>query len=133
MESSHQPEMQRRKRHGCVTAWLILMILVNAATMCFSFFLSFNETYAAMTVFPKWIYVLFAVLSVLNVVFAIFLLKWQRWAFWGFLATSVFTMGINIYTGSGILQSLVGLFGVGILYAILQIKDNGRSAWENLE
>jgi hypothetical protein len=35
--------------------------------------------------------------------------------------------------GVGIVQSMFGLVGIVILYGILQIKKDSKTAWENLE
>ena len=123
----------QKQRHGCLTAWLVLMMLVYTANMAYSVVLSFIVMTPMQMIIPKWIFFLLAAICILNVVFAIFIFRWKKWAFWGFLVTSLITMGINIYTGNGILSSLVGLFGVGILFALLQLRENGTSAWENLE
>jgi len=127
------PETSPRKRHGCVTAWLVVMIVVYTATMFYSILSSNPEYNPYSLVIPQWVFFLLAFISLLNVVFAVFLLRWKKWGFWGFAATSVVTMGVNIYAGQGIVQSLVGLVGVGVLFAILQIKADGKSAWERLD
>lgn len=126
-------EHQPKQRHGCVTAWLIVMIVVYTATMFYSLISSNPEYNPYSLVIPQWIFFLLAFISLLNVVFAVFLLKWKKWGFWGFATTSAITMGVNIYAGQGIVQSVVGLVGVCVLFAILQIKESGRSAWEQLE
>jgi hypothetical protein len=121
-----------KQRHGCVTAWLIIMIVVYTATMFYSLISSNPEYNPYSLVIPQWVFFLLAFISLLNVIFAVFLLKWKKWGFWGFAITSVITMGVNIYAGQGVVQSIVGLVGVCVLFAILQIKENGKSAWENL-
>jgi len=126
-------QYQPKQRHGCVTAWLILMIVVNAAAMFYSLISTNSDLDPYRMVIPEWIYLTLALISLCNVVFAVMLLKWKKIAFWGFVVTSILTMGLNIYAGLGVAQSLVGLLGVGVLFAILQIKEDGKSAWENLE
>lgn len=82
---------------------------------------------------PKSIMLLLSILGIVNVVCAAMLLKWKRWGFWGFVTTSVVALIINISIGMGVGKSILGLAGLGILYAILQIKENNVSAWKNLE
>ncbi len=43
------------------------------------------------------------------------------------------TLLINLFMGLGIGQSLFGITGIVILYAVLQIKAGKTSAWEELE
>ena len=77
--------------------------------------------------------ILLAVLAALNVVFAVLLLTWKKIGFWGFILTSLAAVAINLSLGLGIAQSLIGLLGIVILWAVLQIKQNDVSAWKNLE
>lgn len=126
-------EYQPKQRHGCVTAWLVLMIVVNTAAIFYSLISTNTDMNPYRMVIPEWIYFTLALISLFNVVFAVMLLKWKKVAFWGFVITSVLTMGLNLYAGLGVAQSIVGLLGVCVLFAILQIREDGRSAWDNLE
>ena len=124
--------METKKRHGCLTAWLILLVLGNGfSTVSFLFYgdaISENlET--ALSENNLWIP---AVLSVLNLIFALMLFTWKKWAFWGLLLTSFIAFGLNIYLGLGLLNSAVGLLGIVLLYVLLQRKHQGKSAWEQL-
>ncbi len=124
---------QPKQRHGCVTAWLVLMIVVNAAAMFYSLISTSDNMSAYAFVIPRWIYLTLALISLCNVICAVMLLKWKKIAFWGFVVSSILTMSVNLYAGLGIAQSIVGLLGVCVLFAILQIKEGGKSAWENLD
>ena len=77
--------------------------------------------------------ILLAVLGIANVLFAVLLLKWKKLGFWGFVLTAVASLIINISIGLSVGQSLIGLIGIGVLYGILQIKQDNVSTWENLE
>jgi len=74
-----------------------------------------------------------AMLAIVNLVASIMLFQWKKWAFWAFAGTSLIALVINLSLGLGIGSSLLGLLGIIILYAILQIKKGGVTAWENLE
>ena len=127
-ENEHPP----KQRHGCVTAWLVLLIIANSATAMIYFFASemIIENLANVSL---TITVLLGIFSIANVVFAIMLFQWKKLGFWGFLGTSIVALIINMSVGLGIGQSLIGLLGAVILYGILQIKNDGVKAWENLE
>ena len=118
------------KRHGCVTAWLVIMIVIYTLNMGYGLIAGFLRHDPTQMV-PQWLLGLLTLICLLNILFAVFIFQWKKWAFWGFLATSVSTMGIN-YAVYGIRQALIGLFAIVILYATLQIKEQGKSAWENL-
>lgn len=125
--------METKQRHGCVTAWLIMLIVVNSLTTLF--YLLAGDTVSNL--FPArnsdLLIILLGVMGLLNVLFAIMLMRWKKAGFFGFVASSVVVMIINMNIGLGIAQSLLGLIGIGVLYAIFQIKRDGISAWENLE
>lgn len=116
------------KRHGCVTAWLVFMLILNSLTALVYAFRSMSFTNISSTVLLSLI-----ITGILNTVFAIMLLKWKKSAFYGFGITAVFIFILNINIGISVTKSLMGLLGFAILYCILQIKENGVSAWNYLK
>lgn len=122
-----------KQRHGCVTAWLVLMLVVNSLTALLYLFFSDMVTSALPAEVSPSLILALGLVGIANVVFAVLLLRWKKIGFWGFLITSVATLLINMNMGVSIVQSMFGLVGIAILYGILQIKGNGKSAWENLE
>jgi hypothetical protein len=56
-----------------------------------------------------------------NVIFAVALLRWRKWGFYGFLVTTLIALANNLMIGLGIGISIIGLLGIVILYAVLQI------------
>lgn len=125
--------MESKNRHGCVTAWLILMIITNAATTIVYLFFGEIIEESLPTLISQTKLLILAAIGLANLVFAILLFKWKKWAFWGFAATSLVTVGINISFGLGIGQSMLGLISIAILFGILQIKKDNISAWKNLD
>lgn len=125
--------METKKRHGCVTAWLILMIIANSITAIS--YLLMGDTILENLPNPtsKSTLILLAILGLANLAFAILLFQWKKWAFWGFTASALITLVINLSIGLSIGQSLLGLLGFILLYVVLQIKQDGKTAWENLE
>lgn len=123
----------QQERHGCVTAWLILMIVANIISAISYFFLG-DAIVALLPSQPPLIMLLaIGFLAIINVVFAVMLFQWKKIGFYGFVVTSILAFGLNIFMGIGISQSLPGLLGFVLLYAIFQIKNKaGKSAWENL-
>jgi hypothetical protein len=120
-----------KQRHGCLTAWLVLIIVVNALTaLTMPSMMTMMRQYVPNL--PDWVLWPLVLCGVLNVIFALALFKWKRWGFYGFLLTTVVALAINISSGLSIGRSLVGLLGVAILYAVLQI-GGPMSAWNQLE
>jgi hypothetical protein len=120
-----------KQRHGCLTAWLVLMIIGNGFTAVGTPLMA-GAIQQATPNFPAWVVWPIALLALLNVVFAIALFNWQKWGFFGFLLTSLAAFGLNIYAGIGIPQAVLGLLGIVLLYGVLQIGGH-RSGWSQLE
>jgi len=115
------------ERHGCVSAWLIFGLIVNSLVGLI-YFLAANIPIHLPKVSIVSAYCIIIV-SGLNVVFSIKLLKWKKIGFYGFCITAVFTFFININIGINPIASVIGLGGIAIFYAVLQIKKHGVSAW----
>jgi cytochrome bd-type quinol oxidase subunit 2 len=131
------PEL--KKRHGCLTAWLILMIVANstiALGYCLigvdrsMYFIKLKESYPNA---PDWTFPLLALLSLINLACSIALFKWKKWGFWGFCVTSVIVLIINLSVGVKLFpSSLGGLFGIVLLYGVLHIGKEDKG-WPQLE
>jgi hypothetical protein len=123
--------MEEKQRHGCLTAWLVLMIIANSATALIYLFASgtIRQTFPDA---PAGIFPLLAILGIFNVVCSIALFKWKKWGFYGFMVSSIVALIINLIIGLNIAQSLGGLIGVAILYGVLKIGKE-RAAWPRLE
>ncbi|MEM6264709.1 MAG: hypothetical protein AAGI38_19510 [Bacteroidota bacterium] len=117
-----------RKRHGCVTAWLIFLIIANAALALIYLFL--NEEF--LDIYPdsdEFLITGLILMGILNVGCAVALLYWKKWGFYGFIIGNFLTVFINLGIGLDIGSSLSGLIAIGVLYGVLQIKQDGVSAW----
>jgi len=102
-----------KQRHGCVSVYLIFMIVANALTALTYFFAS----QAVLSGFPN------ANISIIYLLIG----------FLGYICTTVATFAINYKLGVDIRYALIGFISIGVLYAILQIKKGGVSAWKNME
>lgn len=120
-----------KQRHGCLTAWLILMIIANGFAAIVTPAMA-AQLQQANPNFPTWIVWPIALLGVLNVVFTIVLFNWKMWGFVGFCVNALIAFGLNLYAGIGVGQAIFGLTGIAVLFGVLQIggKDKG---WSQLE
>ena len=125
--------METKQRHGCVTTWLVIMIIANSITALIYLFASETILQNMLESVSRSIILLLAVICILNVIFSVMLLQWKKWGFWGFLITSFGALIINLNIGISAAQSVFGLAGIAILYGILQIKKDNVTAWQNLE
>jgi hypothetical protein len=125
--SSSQP----KQRHGCLTAFLILVIVVNSVTALF-YLLSGESVQQAFPDAPGWFLPVLAVASIFNVICAIALFQWKKWGFFGFIGSSVLAFIVNLTLGLNIVQLFMGLAGVAVLYWVLQIGKEIKG-WTQLE
>jgi hypothetical protein len=120
-----------KERHGCLTAWLVLMIVGNSMT-------ALTYTFASGTIqkslpnAPSWAFAVLIVASLVNLACSIALLQWKKWGFFGFIGTTAVALIINLIIGVSPVQAMLGLLGVGILYGVLQIGGE-KKGWTQLE
>lgn len=122
-----------KQRHGCVTAWLALMIVANAITSLIYFFASEIVLQKFQGKGSKEVLFVLGFFGIINVVAALLLMRWKKIGFWIFSISSAVILVINLLIGLGTGRVIFGLIGIIILYGILQIKNNGISAWDNLK
>ena len=129
MEAPLQPAQfpSEKKRHGCLTAWLILMMIMNPLVILL--YLAGISTYSYL---PGWYIPVMVVMAIINVIGAVLLFKWKKIGFWLFCATTVIGFFINMAAGLGFLPSLQGLIGLPILYGVLNIGGVNKG-WPQLE
>lgn len=117
-------------RHGCLTTYLVFVIIVNAAmALMYAFGSEWLRRNGAKV--PSWAFWAFAAGGVVNVISAVALFRWKRWGFWLFVASAVAGFAVNL--AIGLPQGIFGaVLGVALLYAVLQI-GNERKAWPRLQ
>lgn len=122
---------EHKKRHGCLTAVLVLMIVVNSATAVMYLFGSsvIKQNLPGM---PSWAFVVMGIFAIFNLVCAIALFKWKKWGFWGFIVSSIVALFVNLSVGLGIGQSLGGIIGIAVLYGVLHIGKENKG-WPQLD
>lgn len=120
------------KMHGCVTAWLIMMIVVNSL-VALIYLIGGDFIDNALGGIEDNYLIVLGLVGLFNVVCAAYLLKWKKWGFYGFIGSSVVTIIVNLQIGLEPVQSISGLIGVAVLYAILQIKKDGITAWSQMK
>ena len=122
---------EAKQRHWCLTTWLILMIIANSLT-ALVYLIASRTIKSNLPNTPDWAMPTLAVVCIANVAFSIVLFQWKKWGFFGLVATGILTLAINLTIGLGIGRALLGVLGVGALYAVLQIGKEKRG-WTQLE
>ena len=133
MESINENSNVVKQRHGCVTTWIVIMIISNSLLAIIYLFASDMIIDNLPGDVATSMIILLGIIGIANVVFSVLLLQWKKFAFWGFAITSLVAFFINLSIEVGLGQSVFGLFGIAILYGIMQIKKDNVTAWSNLE
>lgn len=118
-------------RHGCLTALLGVMLVANSLVFLLYAFMG-ARVMSSLPVAPAWILRALLVLSLANVVFVVALLRWKKWGFWGFAVTCALGIYVNINAGIGMPSIIMGILGLTLLFATLQIGKENKG-WTQLE
>lgn len=119
-----------KQRHGCVTFWLWLVLIVNAG-----FTLQYLVTLVdADPQLPVLAVSLLALLGACNVYAALLLLRWNKTGFYLFICSSLAALAVNVtLLDLHPVQSASSLVGIAIWWGVLQIRRDGLSAWSQME
>lgn len=81
--------MRNKQRHGCLTAWLIYLIIAYSFSTIFYFFKTDEISKVLEYKISENMILLRGSLGILGVIFSIMLLKWVKLGFWGILIISI--------------------------------------------
>ena len=130
-----KPDLKQRnkQRHGCLTAYLIFMIIVNCITsISYLSYFFLSEKIKNLSGLPIWMVCVMVIVGIFNVSCCIAIFRWRMWGFWGFVCSAAMVFFFNLYMGIGIISSLSGLLGIAFLFGVLQIGQD-RKGWSQLE
>ncbi len=113
------------KRGGCLTTFLIFMLVVNLLVGIY-YFAAGSSVAQALPNMPAWVILLLGAIGIANFIFAIAIWKWKKWGMYGFASSAIITFLINA-TFINVLSAIFGLVGVGILAFLLQ------QVWSQME
>jgi len=121
-----------KKRHGCLTAWLILSIAFNLFFI-FGYLSGAGVSVVPGAASPQWAVPVLVLLLILEIICVAALFSWKKWGFWGFCAVNIAGLGVDFFLSINLLWPIVTVvIGIFLLYAVLNIgqKDKG---WNRLE
>ena len=107
-----------RQRGGCLTVFLVLMVLGNLL-VALSYFFGGAVVRESVPALPEWAIPALGVLGLANAAFAIAILRWKRWGAIGFALSSLAVFAIN-WIGLGPLYAALGLAGIAFLAILVQ-------------
>ena len=125
------PTMYIPRRHGCLTAWLYLIIIVGVLALGAALLASQIPHRPGYHPPSTLTVALIAGCRIANMVCAggLFLLK--RWGFYGYAAANLALVWINLAAGFEVGRSLVPLIWVASLAGVMQIGGRHK-AWGRL-
>ena len=122
---------ETKQRHGCLTAWLIVMIIANSL-FALIYLIASTKIRSNLTKAPPWTAAALAVVCIANLIFSVALFQWKKWGFFGHVGTTILIVVINLKAGISISRVLFGMLGVVALYGVLQI-GKANKGWPQLE
>ena len=133
-----------KKRHGCLTAWLVVLIILNTFSILSSvityFFFDpemFQMPGMPAIDLPTWLIAAGALYAVICLIFTIALFMWRKWAFWGYIGVNMLYIAIIMLAGRPFLEIIYGLISsvivIVILFGVLQIGGDENKGWKQLE
>ena len=125
--------MQNKQRHGCLTAWLIYLIIAYSFSAIFYFFKTEEMSNIAQYNISENMMLLYGSFAILGVIFSIMLLKWIKLGFWGILIISVILFVVQLLNSDRVMSPIFILLCLVILYGVLQFKKANVTGWNNLE
>jgi len=122
--------VKQKKRHGCLTTWLVLIIVFNVIAIIIAVP---KGSPSAEDILPWPQYLISILFSLINIGFAIGLFRWKRWAFWGFCTSSAAAAIVNMIFGELVIFALAGFFiELAVLLFVLTVGGENK-AWNQLE
>ena len=114
-----------RQRGGCLTAWLVLMILAGAFASTMHFFITDIGTEFSSGSDEIWVFAVWGVVGLAQLVGAIVLMLWKRWGFWMICVAALVNLGLQIYQGFPIYMLIWVFISPLILFLLL------RQQWDD--
>ena len=124
-----------KKRHGCLTAYLVLMIIANSAlALIYLASMVSEDVRSNLPDGPKWLFPVSLVTASFNLICSIALLRWKEWGFWGYCVSAAvsFVINLEVFGQRGFGQSILGLGGLFALYGVLHIGGE-NAGWSQLD
>jgi membrane-associated HD superfamily phosphohydrolase len=125
--------MRNKQRHGCLTAWLIYLIIANSLVSLGLLFSSESVTKNLSYITSENVYLTVVFIGIADTLFSFLLLRWIKIGFWGLLTTGILLCIVQLINSNSILNPIITIVCLLILYGLLQLKKNNVSGWNNLE
>ncbi|MBC7863649.1 MAG: hypothetical protein IAF38_11775 [Bacteroidia bacterium] len=128
-----QDDYDKKLRHGFVTVFLIIGIVLNSIAVLLALLGKDLIRKTSEQEIPEYMFYLLALCALIKITAIILILKWKKIGFWLFALGAAGTFCFDMYFSFDGVKSILGLLGIGALFAVLQIRKFGKSTWESLD
>jgi hypothetical protein len=106
-------------RGGCLTAFLVMMMVANSLSAMGYFFM--RDMIRSQPPHPSAAMILvLGLASVANIAFTVAVWRWKKWGVYGFLGISILAFIANLQMGVAVFQLAFGLVGPIILFLLVR-------------
>lgn len=120
-----------KKRHGCLAAYLIFMMIVCTLGAAVYFFAG-SFVARGNPEIPAGLRPVFGIMNLAMTLCFFALWKWKKWGFWAFVTIGILGGFLSTYLTRSALTLLMVPIGILILYGVLQIGKD-KKGWSQLE
>lgn len=122
-------ESTERKLGGCLTAFLIFMLVLSPLYAIVGLILPSAVTSQYLTKWPQWAIYVMGLLGLVNFVSAIAIWKWKKWGVFGCGFAAVLFFVLSVMRGA------VSVFGAffGLLISLAILVRLVRPVWQKME
>ena len=122
---------RRKKRHGCLTAWLVLIIA--SSMVAITLYLAGDAVSLTPRDAPQWAAPVLIALLILQIICVIALFKWKKWGVWGYCAVNATGLIVDVLLDLNMVWPTVTvLVSIASLYGVLHI-GNDNKGWPQLD
>jgi len=118
-----------RKRGGCLTAFLIVVLVVSPLYVLVALLPMSAEAQRSLSNWPQWAIYMLGLVGLALFVCAFAIWKWKRWGVYGFAVATVVFLVSSFFQGK--LSIAAAVLGFGIVMAILIRLV--RPVWQKME
>jgi hypothetical protein len=129
MDDVDQP---KKTRHGCLTAYLIFMIVVLVPSVALYLFFPAAVQRTNPEIPPGGRFI-FALVGAVQIFCMVAIWRWKKWGFYVFMTFGLLFGAFNAILTGSVLTFLTAPISILLLYGILQIGGPERKAWSQLE
>jgi hypothetical protein len=102
-----RPKYHARDRGGCLTFFLLFLILFHVSTLASLFIFVGSDVELLGVAMPGWSRTVLMILSIIDIALIVAIFNWKRWAAVALVASDLAASGIYLSMGTGVLPQLI--------------------------